>query len=857
MIPVKLSLRNFLCYRDQMPPLSFEGIHVACLCGDNGNGKSALFDAMTWALWGKSRTQSADDLIHIGQTEMEVEFEFDSGGQRYRVIRKRTKRSASPRPGQSILELHIKDGDTFKSISGNTIDETQEKIIGLIKLDYDTFVNSAFIRQGHANEFSVKKPAERKQVIANIMGLAIYDDFEKKAKDMASKLETDATIAVNTIEEFERQLVNRDEYAAESTRLSSVVDVLEKERLQQETHLAGLRKQKEILELKREQAENYRARKLEIETDLQQWQKKVENYSSAIEAYERVLVKKDEIRKGYADFADVKERNDEFNKKLSALMAIREQKAKLEKKIVEQNHKLTTEFEVIQARIRQKEEKSNSIPEFETKLNAAHSDMEEIALKEAAVVELRKKLESVQTEKNRIQTSLAQLDIDIKGIHEKVSMLEGDDARCPLCESELGSDGRHKIREKYSGEITEKLTKLKDNNARIVDIKAEQQKIEKEIFVSESRLNQERVAKLKNISTWETELAAARQAKKEIEDDRDKLSNIEQQLSSRSYAVAEQNAFNELDKEERTLEYDSARHEKVKSQLLELQKYEKMKQDLEATEQNIIRDKQMLAEAEAGAQKQAQSLKQAVDSLVLISTEISGMEPAAGELVELEKKYKELMDQDRGNRDKLSQIQERLRHLDEIEKLKAEKEKQLGRYQQEAGAFKELAEAFSKKGVQSLLIQQAFPEIEHEANRLLGKMTDNRLTLTLESQKEAKTKKSDPIETLDIKIGDELGTRNYEMFSGGESFRIDLALRIALSRLLVRRAGASLPILIIDEGFGTQDQSGREKLVQTINSIQDDFEKIFVITHLEDLKDYFPVQLRVSKTAGGSTIAIE
>ena len=94
------------------------------------------------------------------------------------------------------------------------------------------------------------------------------------------------------------------------------------------------------------------------------------------------------------------------------------------------------------------------------------------------------------------------------------------------------------------------------------------------------------------------------------------------------------------------------------------------------------------------------------------------------------------------------------------------------------------------------------------------------------------------------------------MYSGGEAFRIDMALRIAISRLLVRRAGASMPILIIDEGFGTQDDSGLEKLVEAINSIKDDFEKVFVITHLEELKDRFPVLINIEKTAEGSKISI-
>ena len=50
MIPLRLSVKNFMCYRDDVPALHFESIHVACLCGDNGHGKTALLDAMTWAL---------------------------------------------------------------------------------------------------------------------------------------------------------------------------------------------------------------------------------------------------------------------------------------------------------------------------------------------------------------------------------------------------------------------------------------------------------------------------------------------------------------------------------------------------------------------------------------------------------------------------------------------------------------------------------------------------------------------------------------------------------------------------------------------------------------------------------------
>ena len=101
-------------------------------------------------------------------------------------------------------------------------------------------------------------------------------------------------------------------------------------------------------------------------------------------------------------------------------------------------------------------------------------------------------------------------------------------------------------------------------------------------------------------------------------------------------------------------------------------------------------------------------------------------------------------------------------------------------------------------------------------------------------------------------ISDELGTRPYELYSGGEAFRINFAIRIALSRLLARRAGAQLRSLFIDEGFGTQDARGREQLVAAINSIQDDFDRILVITHIDELKDAFPARIEVTKTPQGS-----
>lgn len=117
-------------------------------------------------------------------------------------------------------------------------------------------------------------------------------------------------------------------------------------------------------------------------------------------------------------------------------------------------------------------------------------------------------------------------------------------------------------------------------------------------------------------------------------------------------------------------------------------------------------------------------------------------------------------------------------------------------------------------------------------------------------------KKGGSKETLDIKIADSFGIRDYEMFSGGEAFRIDFALRIGISKLLARRSGTTLQTIFIDEGFGSQDEEGLGLIMDNIYKIQEDFAKIIVVSHLPEMKEQFPVQFMVEKKRSGSTISI-
>ena len=205
MIPLRLELRNFLCYRENVPTLDFTGIHLACLCGPNGHGKSALLDAITWCLWGKARARSQDALISFGAEECRVQLDFSSRAETYRVIRSHIKGGGRRQQGATDLQLQSLPGGDPVALTGNTIRESQAKIDRTVGMDYETFINSAFLLQGRADEFTNKPPADRKAVLAKVLSLETYDLLQARARERLSRVTGDGQELSGRLAEMRRQ----------------------------------------------------------------------------------------------------------------------------------------------------------------------------------------------------------------------------------------------------------------------------------------------------------------------------------------------------------------------------------------------------------------------------------------------------------------------------------------------------------------------------------------------------------------------------------------------------------------------------------------------------------------------------
>ena len=710
MIPIRLALRNFMCYREA--ELSFEGLHVACLCGDNGNGKSALLDAMTWALWGKARAKTDDELIHLGRTEMEVEFEFailQIGHERYRVIRKRSKPKIRG-AGKTLLELQQATDQGFMSISENSVRETQREIEKMLHMDYDTFINSAFLLQGRADEFTKKEPYRRKEILTDILGLYLYDKLEERAKLYAKQRRRNKEDLESSIKIIDEELTHKGEY---ETQLRVVIEAI---------------------------------------ADVEQ------------------------VQKGWEDKANA------FKKQKNELDLKKEQREEIEKRIKQTGEAITSFDNQVKDHGRRVGEYEKVLASYDDEMTEVHTHLGELVKREE---ELGAKREEAQQASNRIHyiaTTNAHLKDEMKDLKGKLEMLSQEEATCPLCGTELGAEGRGSIMAKYEDEGHQKKEVFRVNEDETRGLEAGLNALKRTINELEKTIKEER-------SKWERRAEV-------LEKDRS-----EAEISLPKERADMKKAEEELVRWRSTLDVDIHSRDSLNADLINLPELE---DNLRTAQQNL----------------------------------------------------NELMKRLANGRQTLGAVQEKLDHLTSAEQNRGEKLAKLENVSREERIYEELAVAFGKKGIQTLIIDTALPEIEDEANRLLSRMTDNRMNIVMETQRAHKTKKEETVETLDINISDELGTRRYEMYSGGEAFRIDLALRIALSKLLARRSGAPLPTLIIDEGFGSQDSAGREKLVEAINSIQDDFEKILVVTHIEELKNAFDERIEITKTAEGSMIEV-
>ncbi|NJC95225.1 MAG: hypothetical protein FIB03_02630 [Anaerolineae bacterium] len=336
-----------------------------------------------------------------------------------------------------------------------------------------------------------------------------------------------------------------------------------------------------------------------------------------------------------------------------------------------------------------------------------------------------------------------------------------------------------------------------------------------------------------------------------------RLKEVEKLLDGGKYANEEQKQLAKLDKELAKLGYDASAHDEARSRENELRSVDEEFGNLKSAKEVIHQIDNEIASLEEEGRKRKEELEEQQKEYDSAASALANAEAQSPDLEEAERELFRLREEENKVRSELGGAQQRVDILSTQRARKADFEKERGELQKQIARHKTLERAFGKDGVPALLIEQALPHIETKANELLDRLSDGQMSIRFVTQTEYRDKKRDDLkETLDIQISDSAGIRNYEMYSGGEAFRVNFAIRLALSEILAQRKGARLQTLVIDEGFGSQDVQGKQRLIEAINLVKNDFAKILVITHLDELKDAFPSRIEVEKTERGSTLRV-
>lgn len=863
--PVSISVRNYRNYKEES--FDFSDISFCTINGVNGAGKSSLFmDAIVDCLF--EETREGDCKAWIRGTEDarsgSIEFIFDIGEKRFRVVRTRTK---SGKPTLNLSQYQEESAD-WMNLSKERIIDTQAEIEKLLGMDSMTFRSCALIMQDQYGLFLQAKKDERIAILGNLLGLGIYGVMELDArkkladarKELASKKEavrikTDFIKAqgnpkeeletvekdihkkqeeLENLDESRRKLLERQEKISEAEKesekarselkeCSEECSVMEHDLEYSKQTLTACNNLLEMADVIREKAKEYSKLSLQLsdaEKDVIKYKnakEKMNGYNKEIQRYQE-NIKKNRLRNeqiaiqiGHLTVLVP----DNIEEKINELTHVREKVAKEDAKRY-QSAVAEHELQEIKASY------SERILEAENRRN----------YRRARITEIRQQEEFMKNSgcpdiENASCRFLIKAAADVKELPEELDNLK----KCEKEISVLITDRDQEMAEKqkeirnigFNLDYLNGLTATMSELGKYAEMKlnADQSKP----FIA--RLETEKEMNDKNIRQCEENLLQVKLKASEITE-----------------------TVNELSK-------SVDRQEQIKQQMAHLQTYVEQEKELPVYEER----KQHVLERIESMEKEREKL---TDRKFILSSQLTGMDTMIEKMKETfsADMVEETGRQIRSNKETLGELQiqkgvllERLENIDtmrgEISMLNNGIAVAAGR----ADCYEALKQAFSQDGVPHQIIRNIIPHITDTTNNILGQMTGGTMGVEFVMERTVKGKDGDKA-TLDVLIN-EYGktTLPYASKSGGEKVKASLAVILALSEIKATAAGIQLGMLFIDEPPFLDDE-GAQAYVDALETIRDRYSdvKIMAITHDDAMKARFGQAVTVIKTDDGSKV---
>ncbi len=791
----RLRLLNFRQHADAV--IDFER-GLTGIIGPNGAGKSTILEAIAWALYGGDTARGGKESIRFSRAapraQVRVELDFELGGHRYRVVR-----------GLTMAELYPDGADEPIANSVTTVGDLLQRRLGMTRAE---FFNTYFTGQKELAVMASLTATERGQFLSRVLGYeklrAAQELADQRRRDFRNEIAgmrsgmPDATSVATQITESGAKLGETKGRLAdaeiERSRVQAQLDALVP------TWAEAQRQRDELQAL----AADFRV----AETELTGLQRTADRLHTELE---HVAAAREALVPLAGDLVPFHEVGSELGRMRD--LAVHDGRRQA---LLEQERALGTELEELReqhARAQLAPAKEEQVTvELEGTRGALEESQGKIELRRTEWVRDRQEAE---TRRNALRTQYSEL----KEQRDKLVAL-GDSGTCPTCQRPLGDHYRQVLDlldsqlEAVSADgsyFKSRLEQLEEMPDDVVALDAQRRTMQQEVGALERRLARVQMS-VQQLAQVSRDLAAKEQRHGALVTELTEIPG--------GYDRAR---HTDLEKEFERLAALNTQANRLNTQV-------EREPSLRREQEGVLRGLAALgAKRDALAQRRA-SLAVSEESYALLrdrhaaaAAQLHAATLAAMSANSDAQLAQAALDRALAAREELRSTEQRL------ETLEAEKR-----------LHDELHRAYSD--LRTDLNFAMRPELSELASAFLTELTDARYT---------ELELDDKYRIVVLEDG-----VPKPVISGGEEDMANLVLRLAISQMIAERAGQAFSLLVLDEIFGSLDDTRRHNVVELLRGLQDRFEQVILITHIEGVRDGLDqvIEVRYDEDSGAAVV---
>lgn len=798
-----MELRNYRKFRDAR--IEFPD-GVVAIVGNNGTGKTTILEAVTWALFGNSSSVVRDNkegVVSLGASpgeECSVVLEFDLGEDSYRLARNMKVRSLKTDASLEVNGQLLATGDT----------EVTKAIVSRLGMDHQAFFVSVFTKQKDLNALANLKPAERKTLVLRMLRVDSLDKVIKSIDADANTVKREAegvSALLRDGDGHDKIKLLREEERTAADSLRKITDGNLKLQADRKAASEGSLAAKGLWE-----AEEERYRKdVELERRQTGARAGLQAKHDALAKLEKEVLELQALRGSLPELEGREREYQEARAAAERHSTLRETYLKRRRQ-EEDLASRRADMDALGKEVELAVKEMSGLPDIEVSLTTVEANLDET----------RELIASISGQARVAESEAMRLRTELKASRLKAEEIVklGEDSNCPTCLRRMGA------------QYTDLLRRYQEEQKALEDGAVLQDDVRRGLMEQRSRSDQRREAlearrsKLLSQSRLKASLEErARKARESLVSTKEKAEALERELDSLG-----------------PVEYDPQAHDAARRRMADLEPSHLALNRALAKMERLplaLEEKERMASAVAGEEATLRAVSQerrelGFDMKALLLRRREHEEARGNE----ERLTQEMIRAEGEQRRLAFEIDSLRKRVEELEGLRS-KHSALVREQETLNRLSQVMRGFKEN-----VISRIVPTLSDVSSDLLSQLTEGKYGgMRLD-------------ENYQMWLYDQGEEFRLERFSGGEVDLANLCLRLAISRMIMERSGNQMNFLVLDEIFGSQDQSRKRSILETLGQLQKQFRQILLITHIDDVKDNVSAVLRVQEKEDGSSTAV-